>query len=219
MNDIYSFVRGPLAWAAFVVFIGGSVYRLISMAILAKKKDPFVYSYMSLGYGLRSILHWIIPFGSHNMRRHPLVTIVGFAFHICLLVAPLFLLAHIMLWDESWNISWWSLSDSVADTMTLIVIAGCAFFLARRLMSPAVRFVTSASDYVLLAIVAVPFITGFLAYHQWINYKLMLIFHIIAGEVMLAAIPFTRLIHMVFFPFTRAYMGSEFGSVRHVKDW
>ena len=43
--------------------------------------------------------------------------------------------------------------------------------------------------------------------------------HIVSGEIMLMAIPFTRLSHMIFSPFTRAYMGSEFGAVRHVKDW
>jgi hypothetical protein len=36
---------------------------------------------------------------------------------------------------------------------------------------------------------------------------------------MLAVIPFTRLVHMVFAPLTRAYMGSEFGGVRHAQDW
>ena len=43
--------------------------------------------------------------------------------------------------------------------------------------------------------------------------------HIVAGEVMLVAIPFTRLSHMIFAPFTRAYMGSEFGKIRHAADW
>jgi len=144
---------------------------------------------------------------------------VTFAFHICLLFVPIFLLAHIVLWDESWNISWWSISDSVADIMAVIVIAGCVFFLMRRVVSPEVKFVTSASDFVILAIVAAPFITGFLAYHQWFGYKFMLILHMLTGEIMLAAVPFTRLSHMLFFPFTRAYMGSEFGAVRHSKDW
>ena len=89
----------------------------------------------------------------------------------------------------------------------------------RRIRQPEVRFVTSASDFVILAIVAMPFITGFLAYHQWFNYKVFLILHILSGEVMLAAIPFTRLSHMIFSPFTRAYMGSEFGGVRRARDW
>lgn len=219
MHDFYNFVTGPLAWVAFIIFIVGSLYRLINMIILVNKKEKLIFTYMSWKYSLRSILHWITPFAAVNMKKHPAMTIVSFAFHICLIITPIFLLSHIILWDESWNISWWSLPDNIADIMTLIVIAACIFFLVRRLKLPEVRFVTSASDYVLLAIVAAPFITGFLAYHQWFGYKFILILHIISGEIMLAAIPFTRLSHMLFSVFTRAYMGSEFGRVRNVKDW
>jgi nitrate reductase gamma subunit len=103
--------------------------------------------------------------------------------------------------------------------MSLAVIACCIYFLIRRITSPEVRYVTSASDYVILAIVAAPFITGFLAYHQWLGYQVVLILHILSGEIMLMAIPFTRLSHMLFSPFTRVYMGSEFGGIRHAKDW
>jgi nitrate reductase gamma subunit len=219
MHDLYIFVTGPLAWTAFILFIGGSLYRLIAMLILAIRKERFIFSYMSWKYGIRSILHWITPFAAENMRRHPILTVVTFAFHICLILTPIFLLSHVILWDESWNVSWWSLPDGVADFMTMIVIAGCIFFLVRRLASPEVQFVTSASDYVILAIVAAPFVTGFFAYHQWFAYKSFMILHILAGEIMLVAIPFTRLSHMIYSPFTRAYMGSEFGGVRHARDW
>jgi len=83
-----------------------------------------------------------------------------------------------------------------------------------------VRFVTFASDYVLLALAAAPFITGFLAYHQiLIDYKLMAAIHMLSGELMLIVIPFTRLSHMIYFWFTRAYTGSEFGAVRHTRDY
>ena len=219
MHDLYLFVTGPLAWAAFILFIGGSLYRLLAMLILVNKKEKFIFSYMSLGYSLRSIIHWITPFATENMRRHPVLTIVTFLFRICLIVTPIFLLSHVILWDESWDLSWWSLPDGVADIMTIIVIASCIFFFIRRLVSPEVQFVTSASDYLILVIVAAPFITGFFAYHQWFAYKSFMILHILTGEIMLVAIPFTRLSHMLYSPFTRAYMGSEFGAVRHAKDW
>ena len=49
--------------------------------------------------------------------------------------------------------------------------------------------------------------------------QVMMILHIVSGEIMLVAIPFTRLSHMLFSPFTRAYMGSEFGGIRHARDW
>jgi nitrate reductase gamma subunit len=219
MHDIYNFVSGPLAWLAFIIFFGGCLYRLVSLILLVNKKEKFIFTYMSWKYSLRSILHWMTPFATENWRQHPVLTIVTFAFHICLIAAPVFLLSHNILWDESWNIRWWSLPDGVADIMTLIVIGGCVFFLVRRLKLPEVQYVTSASDYVILGIVAAPFVTGFLAYHQWFAYQWLAILHIVSGEIMLAAIPFTRLSHMIFAPLTRAYMGSEFGKIRQARDW
>ena len=219
MVDVYEFVTGPLTWVAFLVFIGGCLYRLISLIVLAHKKEKFIFTYMSFTYGMRSILRWITPFATENWRRHPWLTIVTFAFHICLILVPIFLLSHIVLWEEAWDLRWPSLPDSLADMMTVVVIGSCLFFLIRRLKLPEVQFVTSASDYVILAIVAAPFITGFLAYHQWFAYPYMVIAHIVSGQVMLVAIPFTRLSHMIFAPLTRAYMGSEFGKVRMARDW
>ncbi len=104
--------------------------------------------------------------------------------------------------------------------MTLTVIFCSILFIARRIILPEVRFVTSASDYILIAIVAAPFITGFIAHHQlFFHYRLMVILHILFGEIMLMAIPFTRLSHMLFFWLTRGYMGTDFGAVRDAKDW
>jgi nitrate reductase gamma subunit len=219
MDTLYIFVSGPLAWVAFIIFFGGSLFRLISLIILVHRKEKFIYSYMSLKYSLRSILHWSTPFATDNMRKHPALTMVAFAFHICLLLTPIFLLAHVTLIDESWNVSWWTLPEGATQIMTLIVIAGCVFFLVRRLVSPEVNYVTSASDYIMLAIIAAPFVTGFLAYYQWFEYQIFMLLHVLSGEVMLVAIPFTRLSHMLFAPLTRAYMGSEFGGIRHAKDW
>lgn len=219
MHSLYAFVSGPLAWVAFIIFIGGSLYRLASLIVLAHRKERFIYSYMSLKYALRSILRWSTPFATENMRRHPALTIVAFAFHICLILTPIFLLAHVTLIEETWNINWWTLPETAALIMTLVVIAGCLFFLVRRLVRQEVRYVTYASDYAMLAIVAAPFITGLFAYYQWFGYEIFMILHILAGEIMLTAIPFTRLSHMLFAPLTRGYMGSEFGGIRHAKDW
>ena len=219
MHDIYQFVSGPLAILAFAVFIAGSLYRLIHMFVLVYRKEKFILSFMSLKYSLRSIFHWITPFASVNMQKHPLMTLVTFTFHICLVITPVFLLSHAVLWDESWNIHLWTLPDPVSDVMTLSVIGCCVFFCVRRIKLPEVRYLTSTSDYVILGMVAAPFVTGFMAYHQWIDYPFFMVLHILTGEILLVAIPFTRLSHMLFSPFTRAYMGSEFGNVRHARDW
>ena len=219
MQQLYNFVSGPLVWVAFVLFVGGSLYRIVNMLRLVQARERWIFTYMSWKYSFRSILRWLTPFATVNMRKHPVMTTVTFIFHLCLLITPLFLLGHIVLVDESWNVSWAALPDGVADVMTLAVVGSCIFFLLRRLFQPEVQYVTAPSDFVILAIVAAPFVTGYLAYQQWFNYQIVMILHIISGEIMLVAIPFTRLSHMLFAPFTRAYMGSEFGGVRHARDW
>jgi len=107
----------------------------------------------------------------------------------------------------------------LGDLLTIGVVGTSIFFFLRRIFAPEVRFVTFANDYLILAIAFLPFITGFLAYHQWLlPHKTMVILHMLFGEIMLIAIPFTRLGHMLYFFLTRAYMGSDQG-FRHSMDW
>lgn len=215
---MYDLARGPLVWVAFGVFIIGGLYRLLTM-IIRSKKDKVVYPYWNTRFGLRSLIHWIIPFGSVNMRKRPAFTIISYLFHICLLVTPVFTLGHVLLWEESWGVSWWTLPDSISDVMTITVVSSGVVFFLRRIADPTVRYVTSFGDFIVLVIVLLPFITGLIAHNQIGPYKTMITIHMLSGELWLMVIPFTRLVHMLFFPFTRAYMGSEFGYVRHARDW
>lgn len=215
---MYELVSGPLVWIAFLVFFAGMIYQFLGMLRLAKK-DKVIYPYMSLKYSLRSLFHWIIPFASRNMRARYEVTLITFVFHLSLILLPIFLAAHVVMFSFAWGPDWRVLPEMTAQFLTVLVMLACIFFMLRRLMLPEVRFVTEPSDYALLLIAAAPFITGFAANRQWFEYETVLILHMVSGCVMLMAIPFTRLSHMLFFPFTRAYMGSEFGSVRNARDW
>lgn len=215
---LYNFMRGPLVWIAFIIFIVGSIYRVYSFINLVKK-DKTIMPFISLKYTLRSLFHWLIPFNSVNWRRRPVITIVTFLFHLGLVFTPIFLLSHNILWRESWGITWWTLPEEVADIMTLIVIFCCVFFFLRRIFAPEVKFVSFDSDYLILFVSFAPFLTGFLAYHQLLlAHKTMVILHIIFGEIMLIAIPFTRLFHMFYFFLTRSFMGSQF-ALWHSRDW
>lgn len=215
---MYEFSRGPLVWMAFAVFFFGLVYRLIATLMLAKK-DKVIYPYMKSKFALRSIAHWIVPFGSRNMRMKPAFTILSFLFHICLLLVPIFTLGHVMSWQESWGASWWMMPPSLSLIMTILVVVVGVFFGMRRLADPAVRYVTSLSDFILLIIIMAPFVTGLLAHYQALQYETIMILHLWSGALWLCVIPFTRVVHMLMFPLTRGYMGCEFGYVRHSRDW
>jgi nitrate reductase gamma subunit len=216
--SIYNLVRGPFVWIAFFVFIGMSIYKVRRLYLMARN-EKVVLPFIKGEAAGRSILHWIIPFGSRNWRIRWPITVTTFVFHIGLVFTPIFLLSHNVLWYESWGISWWSLPENVADILTLLVIASCIVFLLRRIFAPEVRFVTTGDDLLILAISFLPFLTGFLAYHQWVlPHKTMVILHMLFGQIMLIAIPFTRLAHMFYFFMTRAFMGSQAAGWGG-KDW
>lgn len=219
MIEIYNLVTGPLAWIAWAIFILGSIYRLVSMYALARQKDASSIAYMSLPYGLRSIVRWLIPFGTMGWKSDPLMTVTTFSFHICFILVAVFLSAHVVFWDTAFGISFWSLPTEVGDIISFVVLGACLIFGLRRLILPHVRNVTRPKDWFALGLVTLPFLTGVLAYHQVGPSLLMTILHVLSGEMLLALIPFTRLSHALFAVFTRAYMGSEFGGVRHARDW
>ncbi len=219
MNGLYDFLTGPGLWIAFLVFIGGMFVRVAFLYGLSRERDRVFYNHQDMGWGLRSIFHWLIPLGSVSLRAQPVFAIVVYVFHLCLLGIPLFLYAHNMLWQEAFGFSLPSISDGLADILTMVLFACVAFLFLRRLIRPEVRILTTAWDYSLLLLTLLPFLTGFLAYHQWGPYSLMMLLHVLTAEVLLIIIPFSKLGHVVLFFFTRAFIGFEMGARRGARTW
>lgn len=219
MQTWYAFLTGPALWVTFIVFLGGLGLRLAFLYGLSRERDRVFYNHMDWRWAFRSIIHWLVPWASASMRSQPVFSAVFILFHVGLLAVPLFLSAHNLLWDRAFGVSLWSMSDGWADGLTMVVL-GCGLFLAiRRLVRPEVRILTTAWDYTLLGLTLAPFVTGFLAYHQWGPYDVMMVLHVLSGEVLLILIPFTKLGHMVLFFFARAFIGFEMGARRGARAW
>ncbi len=215
---MYYLLTGPLLWLSFGIFFIGLITHVVSYVRgLDPMLDKVAYGeHFSFGMkgAAKSIIHWIIPFGSRSWRLNPGFTILVFVFHIGLLVTPVFLLAHNLILKERFGISLLTLSDPVADIMTIAVIVTGLFLFLRRIALPEVRLITTTYDYLLLLITVMPFITGFIAYHQAYDYNFWLIAHIISGEIWLIAVPFTKLSHFILFFCTRAQIGFDYGIKR-----
>ena len=218
-NSIFEFLTGPALWFTFIFVIGGLLIRIAFLFRLSRRKDRVIYNHINMDWGLRSIIHWIIPFASVSMRQQPIFSLVAFIFHLTLIAVPLFLSAHILLWEEAFGVTLWSIPDGLADALTLVFIAAALFLMVRRRIRPEVRILTGAWDYALLVITMLPFISGFLAYHQWGPYEAMLVLHIVFGQILLILIPITKLAHMILFFFTRAFIGFEMGGRRGARSW
>lgn len=216
---MYDFFAGPGLWIAFAVCLGGLFIRVAFLVGISRERDRVIYNHVSVSWGLKSIFHWLIPWGSSSMRLQPLFTLMFFLFHICLLATPVFLNAHNILWDEAFGVSPWSMPDKLADMLCWVLLATGLYLLGRRIIRPEVRILTGAGDVTLLLLTLLPFLTGLLAYHQWGPYETMVLLHMISAEVLLVLIPFTKLGHMVLFFFTRAFIGFEMGGRRGARSW
>jgi nitrate reductase gamma subunit len=215
---MYEFVTGPLAWLAFSVFFFGVIARVVLyIRGLDWKLDRVTYT-VNVSHGiqgaLRSIFLWLFPFGTHSWRFYPFMTVLVFGFHIGILFTPIFLIAHNVLMWERWGIRLLTLPEPVADFLTLTVMICAVFLVLRRIALSEVRILTTAYDYLVLSIAVAPFFTGYMAHLQMGDYRFWLILHILSGEIMLMAIPFTKLSHFVGFFLSRAQIGMDFGIKR-----
>jgi len=219
------FVEGPLIWIALGVFLLGLLFQGIQFFAVTRKRE---WRFLTLeakkektgSRWFEEIGRWIRRFTRRTvLGTHPFLIVITSAFHVLLFGVPLFLLGHHILLDSALGVSLWSFPESFSDAMTIAVLLCGLFFLGRRLFLARVRALTTAYDYLMLLITMVPFLTGFLAYHQWFDYRTVIILHILAGEVMLIVIPFTRLGHMIFFFLYRFFIDSEYSFVRGTRTW
>ena len=222
---MYDLLRGPLVWVAFLIFLGGLVYQVIRFFALTGSKDPVFYgtALPQEGAGKKGtterVTEWVRSLRKTVWYSHTAVMGITTLFHACLIVTPFFVLGHNLLLDESWRFRLCSLSERATDVLTVIVFLCAAYFLIRRLFVARVRAITSAYDYGVLLITVAPFVTGFLAYHQWFDYRTVILLHILAGEVMLVTIPFTKLGHMLFLFLYRFLIGSEHSFSQGSRTW
>jgi nitrate reductase gamma subunit len=214
--DFFLFVEGPLLWIAFLIFFIGSILRAALFLSVSRKRDKIIYQYFSWKYVLATFSRWLLPLNK-DIAKNPVFTILGYMFHICLIVVPIWFSGHISLWEESrFEWSWTPIPDGLADWMTLIFLAIALFFLLRRIISADIRLLSTFSDYLLIVVVALPFITGYFLTHGtvdnigFLGENIQLI-HMLSGELMLILIPFTKLSHFVLFFFSRGATAIEFG--------
>nr|WP_319396361.1 hypothetical protein [uncultured Desulfobacter sp.] len=190
--SLYDLLTGPIMWATFILFAAGMIFKTISLVRLASAARPGTAFINPNARFTRS-------YKSSLPGRYPVTSLISLVFHLILLFLPLFVKGHNILLDTFWEFSLPVLSDDFADNLTMICIGCGLFFLLRRLLTRRVRAISSLSDYVIIILVILPFLTGFLAYHRLFPYGTVLNLHIITGQLMLVAMPFTRLAHMIAF--------------------
>jgi nitrate reductase gamma subunit len=223
---MYELVRGPLVWVSLIVFIIGTIFQVFRFFALSRKVS--ISPHVPLQPPKKDLPRWYTPgrlkaffkkAAGTVLAVNPVTVVVSTIFHILLLFVPLFLLGHNELIELALGARLPSISEHASDLLTFIFLLCCAFFLYRRIFLARVRALTSFYDYLVLALATVPFLSGFLAYHQIYDYRTMMIIHMLSGELMIMAVPFTKLTHMIFFFLNRFLVVNEHTLGKGNRSW
>ncbi len=211
--EMLAWVRGPGLVLSLSILVIGVGVRLVEMLLLGRKPDlsePRVAH--SGGYGWRTILTRSVLPSSACVRYRRIEFLTGYVFHLGLFLVVFFFVPHILLIEAVTGLSWPGLAAGLVDGVTLITLAALLLAFWFRLTDPVRRFLSRFNDWYALAITFLPVLTGYLAYHRLLGeYNTLLVLHILSVEVLLASLPFTRLMHGFTLWFSRWYTGQMAG--------
>jgi len=205
MNHWLDLARGPLfAFSLLIMLLGLVRHVVLQVHGLVTRKGPRLARAPWATIATAS-LSWAVPL-RHMGRRTTLFTLASFSFHLGGVLIPLFLGAHIVLWEGLLGISLPSLDGRVAEVLTVLTIVFVPVVAGYRSFVRRARDISRASDFVILLLVWLPFATGFMAAHPALDplpWTTMMLLHVLSAEALLISIPFTKLAHIVLFPFNR----------------
>jgi nitrate reductase gamma subunit len=216
-DEVLRFARGPLFKVALIVFIGGMAYRLMRVLLLGWGRDR-VPAMGSKAAGvvksyLKGILIWpFIPWVKGTFRRNPLIYVAGGLFHLGLFVVIFLGTAHMLVWKSLLGFGWPTLPLPIVDWLAAVTIVAMVILFINRLINPVLKLITGPAEWINLLLVFLPMLTGYLMTHHVLSpYEMLFSLHMLAVDVLLIWIPFSRISHFIFYFFARTIHGVEFG--------
>lgn len=205
MTEWLEWARGPAFRFSIVLMILG-LLRLIVMNLVDVANVVTRARNRSIPWKtvIRDTCKWLLPY--KTVKSHSLITVVSVLFHVAVIVTPLFLAAHIMLWQRGVGVGWPAIPQVAADYLTLVAIATAAVLFVKRVSAKVTRALSRPQDYLLPLLIMIPFVTGYLAMHPSLNpfdYSATMFVHVMSGNVILVLIPFSKLSHAALFPTTQ----------------
>ncbi len=215
--EILAFARGPFFQAALLVFVAGMVYRLVRVILLGWKADRVPPRGSKVGGVVQSFLKGIIiwpfvPWLKNTFSRNPITYLAGGLFHLGLFAVLLLGTAHMLVWKSLLGFGWPTLPLPIVDWLAAgAIIAMIALFI-NRLVNPVLRLISGPAEWLNLIFVFLPMVTGYImTHHLWFRYEVLFSLHMLSVDVLLIWIPLSRISHFMFYFFSKAIHGADFG--------
>ena len=209
---LLEFASGPgMQWALWI-FVFGVVWRLIGAVFLLSRKDlTKPREYNSVAAGLGAVLSRSTPAHAFE-KKIRFQHFTGYLWHFALFVSVLFFAPHILFFKSVLGFGWPHLPNTIILVTAIVATAVLIALLIRRATHPVQRFISTVDDYISIAVVLVPLVTGILAFaHIGARYETLLAIHLLSVEVMLIWFPFSKLMHAIMTMPARYQAGTAFG--------
>jgi nitrate reductase gamma subunit len=205
MEHWIEFAKGPLfALTVLIMILGLARLVVIQTYSIVRGKGRRLANAPWRKIALEAA-GWVIPV-RHLIPETRVFSAVSYLFHVGVLVVPLLLASHIVLWERLLKVNLPEIGRGLGDFLTLFTIACVLVLLGFRVLSRRLRSMSHPSDYALLVVILLPFASGYAAMHPRCNplpWEAMMLVHLLSSELLFVLIPFTKLAHIVLFFFDR----------------
>ena len=205
--SLLEFARGPAIHASLIILVAGIFLRLLGVLVLtrgadlSRPRDAF-----GNFKGYRTVFSRAWP-SSEFTTTTIYQTVMAYVFHISTWLVVVAIVPHIEFITSLTGLSWPGLPNFIGVALGTIALASLIALILRRLSNPAV-YNSTLGDYVTWIIVALPLLTGLMAFaHVGLRYETMLALHILSAALLFAYMPFSKLMHAFWFVFSRAQSG------------
>jgi nitrate reductase gamma subunit len=199
LSRLYEFLAGPCLYITLPLCLAGLARKTViiisgrrnGLRFLTPHTRKYIPSDFEDGEPVISSVAFI--------RRATLLAVTSIIFHISIIAAPLSAAAHAVLFDQAWFLMPQRVDPAVTGALTVTAIVSGSILLLRRAVFRHVAAVSSWKDYTAMLCVLIPFVTGLLARTLAGPYEIIIIIHVAGAHMLLVAIGWTRLGHMIFF--------------------
>lgn len=206
MEQLLDFSKGPLFRLTFAIMVLGLarifVLDLYEAYQAYRRAGDKTLPWKQIT--LRS-LTWLFPV-RQVFKNRPVYSVFSILFHIGLLVVPIFLYAHVILWKDDLGFGIPTLPYQWAYGLTVLTILSALALIIGRAASRSSSFLSRKQDYLWPVVLLIPFVTGFICAHLGVGprtYQFFMLVHILAAELIFVLIPFTKIAHCVLMPLSQ----------------
>ncbi|MBM3328279.1 MAG: hypothetical protein FJY67_02240 [Calditrichaeota bacterium] len=183
MESWIAFGRGPLFRLSFGLMLLG----LARIIFLAAMRQNGAASPQGLWSGRD---RWMASL------KNPFTAVILLIFHVSLILVPLFLPAHVIQWKQNVGFAWLPISQRLSDMLTIALIATAIALLAIRVGRIIVGQLRPSKGLIWPIFLIIPFISGFICVNLDVTpnvYYGSLLIHVYSGNLVMLALPFTRM--------------------------